>query len=274
MAMTPSKPQPEAPFILLCGMEGGGKTTAAVNLVETFGGAIIPTESGLQAATERDVVAFPLVPKSTPEKPDLFLDSLFECFEWCWENMKAGEVLVVDTATVLYQRLEQTVLNRYGESNIAACAGGYGKGFLEIRTEMMAIIDELNALRLEKDIAIVVPCHMTAGVLKNSPDVEAALCYTLAMDEKSAQLWKQQAHDVLCIAIDMVVTGTEIDNKGKVKQAGRIVKSSKRHLIADASVPAYAQLAKNRHGMPAKQVFPENSLEWIDDSKLAEWFNQ
>lgn len=269
MAMTPSKPQPEAPLILLLGQEGSGKTTAAVNLVENFGGVIIPTESGLQAATDRNIVAFPVLPKSTPKEPEAFLDALFECFEWCWDNMKAGEVLVLDTATVMFQRIEQTVLNRYGESNIAACAGGYGKGYLEIRKDVMEIVDEVNALRNEKDIAVVITGHMEAGTLKNSPDIEAALCYQIAMDQKSAALFKQQAHAVLCIGFDTVVSGTEIDAKGAVKKAGRIIKNSKRHLIADASIPAYSQLAKNRFNMPAKQIFPENGLDWVDG---IEWF--
>lgn len=270
MAMTPKRPEPDAPLIIIAGQEGSGKTTAAVALVEQFGGVIIPTESGLQAATEREIEAFPVLPKSTPEKPEAFLDALFECFEWCWNNMKKGEVLVLDTGSVMVQRIEQTVLNRYGESNIAACAGGYGKGFLEIRREVMEIIDELNALRAELDIAVVIPCHMQAGVLKNSPDVEAALCYTLAIDDKSAALFKQQAHAVLCIGFDTVVSGAEIDTKGKVKSAGRIIKNSKRHLICDASVPAYSQLAKNRFNLPAKIVFPENDLAWTDNIK---WFN-
>lgn len=274
MAKNPKQPEPEAPMIVLCGMEGSGKTTALVNLIEAYGGVLIPTESGLQAATKRDFVAFDVVQKSTPDKPEAFLDDLFECFEWAWDNLEPGQVLGLDTISVMYQRLEQTVLNRYGESNIASCAGGYGKGYLEIRKEMMAIIDELNALRLERDIAIVMTGHMAPTTLKNTPDVEAALCYSLAMDGKSAELFKQQAHDVLCIGIDMVVTGTEIDAKGVVKKAGRIVKSSKRHLFADASTPAYSQLAKNRHNMPSKQVFAENSLDWIDGCDLADWFNQ
>lgn len=274
MSMNPTAPQPEAPLIIVAGQEGSGKTTAIVNLVEAYGGVIIPTESGLQAATKRKVTAFPVIAKSTPDKPELFLDQLYECFEWCWDNMQAGQVLALDTITVLYQRLEQTVLNRYGEKNIAACAGGYGKGFLEIRSEMMSILDELNALRAERDIAVVMTGHMEPTVLKNSPDVEAALCYSLAMDKNSAQLFKQQAHAVICIGIDTVVSGAELDNKGKVKQAGRIVKSSKRHLFADASTPAYSQLAKNRFNMPAKQVFVEDSLDWIDSCDLNDWFNQ
>lgn len=274
MAKVPTQPQPEAPMILIAGMEGSGKTTALVNVVEAYGGCIIPTESGLQAATNRKIVAFPVVEKSTPQKPEAFLDDLFECLEWAWENLQPGQVLGIDTITVMYQRLEQVVLHRYGESNIAACAGGYGKGFLEIRKEMMNIIDELNAIREQKDVAIMMTGHMAPTTLKHDPVVEAALCYTLAMDVKSAELFKQQSHDVLCIGIDMVVAGTEVDNKGKVKQAGRIVKSSKRQLYADASTPAYSQLAKNRHNMPARQVFTEDSLDWIDNCKLAEWFNQ
>lgn len=274
MAKAPGKPMLEAPMIIIAGMEGGGKTTTLVSVVEAYGGVIIPTESGLQAATDRNIVAFPVISKSTPDKPEAFLDDLYDCFEWCWDNIEAGQVIGLDTITVLYQRLEQTVLNRYGESNIAACAGGYGKGYLEIRNEMMKIIDELHALREQRDVAIMMTGHMAATTLKNDPTIEAALCYSLNMDIKSAELFKQQAHAVLCIGIDVVVAGTELDKKGDVKRAGRIIKSSRRHMFADASTPAYSQLAKNRHNMPAKQVFPENSLDWIDNSKLSDWFNQ
>lgn len=274
MAKEPGKPQLEAPMIIIAGMEGSGKTSAMVSVVEAYGGVIIPTESGLQKATDRNIKAFPVIEKSTPDKPEAFLDDLFECFEWCWDNLEPGQVVGLDTITVLYQRLEQTVLNRYGESNIAACAGGYGKGFLEIRKEMMNIIDELQALREQKDVAILMTGHMAPTTLKNDPTVEAALCYSLAMDGKSAELFKQQAHAIICLGIDVVVAGGEVDAKGNVKQAGRIIKSSKRHLFADASTPAYSQLAKNRHDMPAKQVFLEDSLDWIDNCKLADWFNQ
>ncbi len=269
MAKQPGRPSAGAPFIIFAGQEGSGKTTALVRLVEEFGGAIIPTEDGLQAAEDRDVVAFDVCALSTPDKPEAFLDDLYESFGWCWDNLQKGQVLGVDTISVLYQRLEQTVLNRYGESNIAACAGGYGKGFLEIRKEMMEIIDTLQAMRRELDVGIICTSHMSAGVIKNSPDVEAALVYTLAFDEKSAQLWRQQCQALLCIGFDTVVSGVETDNKGVVKKAGRVIKNSKRHLICDASIPAYSQLAKNRFNLPAKIVFPEDDLTWIDSIN---WF--
>lgn len=270
--MQPTKLPVEAPLIVVCGQEGSGKSTFAAEAVLEFGGVFIQTEEGLQKYAEKpeedQPLAFPVLPKATAEKPEAFLDAFYDALDWCFANSKKGEVVVIDTMSVLFQRLQQTVLHRYGVSNVAEAAGGYGKGFLEIETEMLRIIDELNALRKEKGVAVILLSHLQADTMKNDPIVEAALCYGLAMDKKSAAVIKQQAHAILAIGFDVVVSGTETDKKGTVKKAGRIVRVSKRHLICDASIPAYSQLCKNRAGLPAKLELPEGDLSVFDFFKF------
>lgn len=272
--MKPGKLTVEAPLLVICGQEGSGKTTLAAEAVLEFGGVFIRTEDGLQKYANKpedeQPLAFPVLPKATPEKPEAFVNALYEALDWCWDNMKEGEILVIDTISVMFQRLQQTVLNRYGVSNVAEAAGGYGKGFLEIETETLRLIDELNALRAEKGVAVLLLCHQQADTIKNDPIVEAALCYNLAMDKKSAAVFKQQAHAILAIGFDMVITGTETDKAGKVTKAGRIRKVSKRHLICDASTPAYSQLCKNRFDLPAKLELPEGDLSLFDSIKFFE----
>lgn len=270
----PGKLAIEPPLIVICGQEGSGKTTLAAEAVLEFGGVFIRAEDGLQkyAALPEDEqpLAFDVLPKATPEKPEAFIDEFYAQMDWCWDNMKKGEILVIDTISVMFQRLQQTVLNRYGVTNVAEAAGGYGKGFLEIETETLRLIDELNALRAEKGVAVLLLSHQVADTIKNDPIVEAALCYNLAMDKKSAAVFKQQAHAILAIGFDMVITGTETDKTGKVTKAGRIRKVSKRHLICDASTPAYSQLCKNRFDLPAKLELTEGDLSLFDSIKFFE----
>ena len=270
--MKPGKLTVEPPLLVVCGQEGSGKTTLAAEAVLEFGGVFIRAEDGLQKYAElsedEQPLAFPVLPKATAEKPEAFINALYDQLDWCWDNMKKGEILAVDTVSVMFQRLQQTVLNRYGVTNVAEAAGGYGKGFLEIETETLKFIDELNALRVEKQVGVMLLSHLAADTLKNDPLIEAALCYNLAMDKKSAAVFKQQAHAILAIGFDTVVAGTEYDKMGKVVKAGRIQRVSKRHLICDSSVPAYSQLCKNRYGLPAKLDLPEGSLALFDNIKF------
>lgn len=270
----PGKLKIEPPLIIICGQEGSGKTTLAAEAVLEFGGVFIRVEDGLQKYAslpeEDQPLAFDVLPKATVDKPEAFKDELYSQIDWCWDNMKEGEILVVDTISVLFQRIQQTVIHRYGASNIGEAAGSYGKGYLEIEKETFEFIDELNDLRIKKGVAIILLCHQKAGKIKNDPIVEAALCYTLAMDEKSEAVFKQQAHAILAINYDMVITGTETDKMGKVTKAGRIRKVSKRHLICDGSTPAYSQLCKNRLGLPAKLELPEGDLSLFDSIKFFE----
>ena len=264
----PGKLAVEPPLIVICGQEGSGKTSLAAEAVLEFGGVFIRAEDGLQkyaGLPEADQpLAFPVLPKATSEQPEAFINELYDQLDWCWENMKEGEILAIDTISVMFQRLQQTVLNRYGVTNVAEAAGGYGKGFLEIETETLKFIDELNALRVEKKVGVLLLSHQVADTIKNDPIVEAALCYNLAMDKKSAAVFKQQAHAILAIGFDIVITGTETDKQGKVTKAGRMRKISPRHLICDASTPAYSQLCKNRLGLPPKLAMPEGDLSLFD----------
>lgn len=270
--MKPGKLTVEPPLLVIAGQEGSGKTTLAAEAVLEFGGAFIRTEDGLQKYAEMpeedQPLAFPVLPKATPEKPEAFINALYDALDWCWDNMEAGQILALDTISVLFQRLQQTVLNRYGVSNVAEAAGGYGKGFLEIETETLKLIDELNELREQKKVGVILLSHLAADTLKNDPLIEAALCYNLAMDKKSAAVFKQQAHAILAIGFDTVVSGTEYDKTGKVTKAGRIQRVSKRHLVCDASTPAYSQLCKNRFGLPAKLDLPEGDLSLFDNIKF------
>lgn len=266
--MVPGKLTKEAPLLVVCGQEGSGKTTLAAEAVLEFGGVFIRAENGLQAyegkPEEEQPLAFPVLPEATEEKPEAFVNALYDCLDWCWDNIEPGQIIAVDTISVMFQRLQQTVKNRYGVTNIAEAAGGYGKGFLEIESETLGFIDELNKLRVEKQVGIMLLSHLAADTLKNDPLIEAALCYNLAMDKKSAAVFKQQAHAILAIGFDTVVTGTETDKTGKVTKAGRIQRVSKRHLVCDSSVPAYSQLCKNRYGMPAKLDLPNGDLSLFD----------
>lgn len=270
----PGKLKVEAPLIVICGQEGSGKTTLAAEGVLEFGGVFIRVEDGLQkyAALPEDEqpLAFDVLPAATLEKPEAFKEALSEQLDWCWDNMKPGQILAIDTISVMFQRLQQTVLHRYGVSNVAEAAGGYGKGYLEIEKECLEFIDALNDIRIEKDVAVILLCHQEATTIKNDPIVEAALVYNLAMDKKSAAVFRQQAHAILAINYDMVITGTETDKMGKVTKAGRIRKVSKRHLICDGSTPAYSQLCKNRLGLPPKLELPEGDLSLFDSIKFFE----
>lgn len=251
------------PNVILAGGEGAGKTTFGIAMLKECGGLLARIEEGDQAYRGDGYARSKVAPKPTNESPEIFIDWFNDMIDWCGDNLKEGDSLVLDSLTATAKRLEQTVCARYAVESISAAGGGYGRGWEEMKREFNEFQDSLDWLR-GKGIGIWWLAHLEVAELKNDPTVERVHVYQLAVDRRIAAAARQNAQAVLCVMTDVVVAGVVTDKSGKVQQAGKIQKSSKRSLICDGSVPGFLNLCKNRFGLPSKTDFYQDDLALLD----------
>lgn len=253
-----------SPLIILAGGEGAGKTTFGVNLIKECGGLLVRIEDGDQATGGEGYTRTKVAPKPTNEDPEIFLRWFNDTVDWCADNLKNGDTVVIDSLTALSQRLEQTVCARYSVESINKAGGGYGAGWAEVSREFMEVADTLDWLRGE-GIGVWWLAHLESYTLKDDPTIEAVNVYRLAVDKRIAAVARQRAQAILAVMTDIIAAGIVTDKVGKVTQAGRIAKSSKRSLICDGSTPAFTGLCKNRFKLGSKLDFYENDLSILDN---------
>lgn len=251
------------PYIILAGGEGAGKTTFGIALLKECGGLLARIEEGDQAYRGQGYQRTKVAPKPTNDAPETFVDWFNDVIDWCGDNLKQGDTLVLDSLTATAKRLEQTVCARYGVESISAAGGGYGRGWEEMKREFNEFQDSLDWLR-GKGIGVWWLAHLEAVELKNDPTIERVHVYNLAVDRRIAATARQTAQAVLAVMTDIIVAGVVTDKTGKVQQAGKIQKSSKRSLICDGSTPAFTLLCKNRFGLPSKMDFYQDDLTLLD----------
>jgi len=251
------------PYVILAGGEGSGKTTFGIALLKECGGLLARIEEGDQAYRGKGYTRSKVAPKPTNEAPEIYIDWFNDLVDWCADNLKQGDTLFIDSLTANAKRLEQTVCARYAVESISAAGGGYGRGWEEMKREFNELQDSLDWLR-SKGIGVWWTAHLETAELKNDPTLERVHVYTLAVDRRIAAAARQNAQGVLCVMTDVIVAGVESDRSGKVTQAGKIQKSSKRSLICDGSVPGFLQLCKNRFGLPSKMDFYQDDLALLD----------
>lgn len=265
MALKTSKPKAEAPIIVLCAQEGAGKTSLA---------ATFPKPIFIQAEAVTDVfddwhpddvpdVMDPL-PMATAKKPNLTTDTLTNQILDLIEEDHEYETLVIDSISVLQQKLEHELCMKYGVTNVAECAGGYGKGYIELAANVLKFMELLKELRNERDMGILLLSHLEVQTLRNRPDSEAVITYALAMDKKPAAVYRQNASAVLSIRMDEFVQGTVKDKRGNVTKAGRVIMSGDRFLVTDASTNGFGLLCKNRWNLPAQIKLPAEENPLLD----------
>lgn len=253
-----------SPLVILAGGEGAGKTTFGINLIKECGGLLARVEDGDQAYRGKGYNRTKVAPKPTNETPELFITWFTDLIDYAADNLKKGDTIVIDSLTAVAQRLEQTVCCRYGVESLTKAGGGYGAGWSEVKREFIEIADELDWLR-GKGIGVWWLAHLEVAQLKDDPTIEAVNVYNLAVDKRIAAVARQRAQAILAVMTDIIVAGIVQDKTGKVTQAGRVQKSSKRSLITDASTPAFTALCKNRFRLGSKLDFYEGDLSILDN---------
>ncbi len=219
----------EAPRIGIYGRPGVGKTTLAATAPSPV---FLLTEEGLGVITP--------TPKHTP-----LCRTYRDVREWI-EALRTEPhdyaTLVIDSLDGLEPLMVEYVASRDGKTaedfNLGKHNFGYGKGSLRLASEMGDLLEALDRLREDKNMAIVLLAHDKVKRFE-APDVESYDKYQLAIDEKVAvrvTAWL----DTLAYAHYRVSTTKGQDGKVRGVGAGE-------RLLSTEDLPS--RLAKRRYNV-------------------------
>ena len=191
----------DAPRILLSGEPKIGKSTFAANAP---GAIFISTEDGLAGI---DAHAFPLART---------LDDVYGAIGTLLQDQHDFGTVVVDSLDWLEPLVHRHVCAANGWKDIEA--PGYGKGYFAAASEWKQILDGLEALRRERDMAIVLICHVKQQRIE-SPTHEGYDAYVLKMHSRASALVEEWCDIVAFAAHRIAIKQTDAGFGNKENKA-------------------------------------------------------
>lgn len=220
----------KAPRIFLFGVEGIGKSTFGAGAPNPI---FIPTEDGLGNISTN---SFPLC----KSKADIFsaIGTLYT------ENHDFNTV-VLDSTDWTEAILRKEMEAKYSEKDL-----GYGKDAVILSEMWKEILDGLDALRNEKNMAVILLGHSEIKRF-DSPETEPYDRYQPRLSGRSSAIIREWVDAVFFCNYKTMVKKEEV---GFNKVVSRGLSTGER-LLYTAETPAY--LAKNRYSLP-----PSLPLSW------------
>lgn len=219
-----------APRIFLYSTHGIGKSTFASKAPDPI---FIQTEDGLGSL---DTSAFPLA-KSTAD--------VMQALGTLYTEQHDYKTVVLDSADWLENILVNEIEATHDAKELA-----YGKGALILADKWREVLDGLNALRNDKNMAVILIGHCEIKRF-DSPEVEPYDRYQPKLQARASALVQEWADAVLFANYKTLV---KKDDVGFNKQVTRGITTGER-LLYTQETPAY--LAKNRYSLP-----PTLPLDW------------
>lgn len=226
------------PRILLYGVSGVGKTSFGAQAPNSI---FIPTEDG---GGRLAINSFPL--------SETWAD-FSSAVRVLLNDEHDFETAVIDSVDWLERLVWAETCNRHGKDSIESF--GYGKGYTEALKVWGEFIEMMNALRDEKNMAVVMLGHAMVKTF-NNPDGENYDRYQLAMHQKAGDILREWVDVMLFANYEVKVRKAEnaIDKtKGK---AVKVHGEENPRVVYTEERPAY--VAKNRFGLPPTLPFPKD----------------
>lgn len=215
--------------VLIYGPPGTGKTTLAT---EWPNPVVFDIERGLPPGI--DVANF----------------QEFDSYETVMEGIYAlysqdhdFRTLVVDTLDRFEPMVWRAVCEAGGVASIEEFGGGYGKGHLEADRFWRDFLEGCNALRCDRNMAIVLVAHSIVTTLP-SPTTESFPSYDIRLHKRALALVQDEVDAILFMNQDVSVKETK---GGFNKKTARGIGGGNRWIYADGR-PAFT--AKNRYRLP------------------------
>lgn len=224
------------PRIVIYGTEGIGKSTFAA-------GADSPIFLGAEDGTsELNVARFP--------EPQGFSDVL----DAIRELSKPGHeyrTLAIDSLDWLEPMVWEKVLTDEGVKSIEKVGGGYGKGYLAALDLWRLLLSQLDRMRHEAGVSVVMIAHAHAKTFQN-PEGDDYDRFNLKLNDKASGLIREWSDAVFFANYEVFTTENERTGKSKAHGSGR-------RLLHTIQKPAF--YAKNRYGLESPMA-----LSWSEFS--------
>lgn len=212
---------------IVYGVEGIGKTTWAAKWPKPL---FIDVENG---SWQLDVSR--VVPETFAEFKNVINQIA--------EDNQGFQTLVIDSVDWLETMMIKHICMEAGINSIEKYEKGYGKGWSKLAEDWAHLLDQLDRIRLQKRMNILLVAH--SRIKRYEPaDDSGHDRYTLTLAEKSADVVKKWSDLTLFVKYDTFTI--EENGKVKVKGGDKRVMFSKYHPCWDA---------KNRYGLPDKMPF-------------------
>lgn len=213
-----------APRIFMYSTHGIGKSTFAASAPNPI---FICTEDGLGSI---DTSSFPLSKSSS---------DVMEAIQTLYTEEHDYKTVVLDSADWLESILQTEIEAKHDAKELA-----YGKGALILADRWRDVLEGLNALRNDKNMAVILIGHCEIKRF-DSPEVEPYDRYQPKLQARASALVQEWADAVLFANYRTLVKKDEV---GFNKQVNRGITTGER-LIYTQETPAY--LAKNRYNLPS-----------------------
>ncbi len=229
----------KAPRILIYGPAGRGKTTFACHAPNPV---VLRTEDGLG---DLKVDTFPLLRS---------FNDMLEALTSLYTDDHDYKTLVIDSLDhfepMVWKELCDTYIGSKGETYDSIEGFSYGKGYTESLDLWRTFLDGMNALRNEKDMAVILIAHSQVKRFE-SPTTASYDRYQIKLHKLASDLVQES---VDCVLFADYKTVIQKEDKGFGNTKNRGVSTGQRFLFTEET-PGY--VAKNRFSLP-----PEIPLSW------------
>lgn len=234
MALEIVEANPNEPFkVLIYGPEGVGKSTfgamaeKAVFLAPEGGYNRLKDRNGKPVKAIKNVKTF---------------DDIRSAIKSLLTDKHDFKTLVLDSA----DWVEKAAHAKIGSGkDIIRAAGGYGAGYRESERLHRELIDDLECLRMQRGMNIIVTAHAHIRAAKD-PEFEAYDAFEIKCHEFVSSLWREWVEALLFVRFRTYIKdGDDMKKSMAFGDDTRVCYTTKR--------PAFQ--AKNRYGMPHEMDF-------------------